>query len=511
MVRINGNDLKISDVVRVARNNEHVSLDKTAVRQINKAREMVDSLVKENKIVYGITTGFGKFSDKRISQSEVFKLQENLIKSHSAGTGKPLPHEVVRAMILLRINALARGYSGIRIETLNLLIELLNKNIVPWIPEQGSVGASGDLAPLAHMVLVLLGKGQAYIDDELLSGKKALEIKGLKAIKLKSKEGLALINGTQMMTALGVLAIYDSENISRHIDLALALSMEGLKGILSAFDLDLHNLRPHPGQSLVASNLRYLTSGSKLALYERVDRVQDAYSLRCAPQVHGASRDAIKHVKEIIAREINSVTDNPLLFPDKGKVISGGNFHGQPLALGLDYLGIALSEFGNISERRIARLIDSNLNYGLNMFLTEHGGLNSGYMIAQYTAASLVAENKLLANPASTDSIPTSANQEDHVSMGSISARKVRQIIENVEQIIAIELITSAQAIDLRVNNPMNNLGIGSMIIYQKVREVVEVLHEDRILYPELKRVKELVHSGILIEELNKKLNNKIF
>lgn len=506
MITVTGDNLTIEEVVKVARNNEKVQLSKDSISRINKARDMVERLMQEDRVVYGVTTGFGKFSNVKISSSQALQLQENLVKSHSAGVGKPLPIEVVKAMMLLRANALAKGFSGIRLQTLQLLVDMLNENIVPWVPEQGSVGASGDLIPLAHMVLVMLGKGKAYVDGELVDSQQALNKKGLNPITLKSKEGIALINGTQMMTALGALAVYDSINIALNADLALSLSLEAQKGILSAFDNDIQRLRPHPGHYKVAKNVQNLTEHSKLALYEQPGRVQDAYSLRCAPQVHGASRDAIDHVKDIIQREINSVTDNPLLFPDKDKVISGGNFHGQPLALGLDYLGMAVSELGNIAERRIARLLDSSLNNGLNMFLTKHGGLNSGYMITQYTAASLVAENKILSNPACVDSIPTSANQEDHVSFGSISARKVRQIVENTEQILSIELITACQGVDLRSCSPLKDLGIGNRIVYQTVRELVPTLHEDRILYLEIKEVKDLIHTGQLVKRVKQKL-----
>ncbi len=507
MITITGDSLTINEVLKVVRDGEKVLLSEESISRIKKSRSMVDKLLKESKVVYGITTGFGKFSDVKISCSQALQLQENLIKSHSAGVGKPLPIEVVKAMMLLRINALARGFSGVRLQTLQLLLDMLNNSVVPWVPEQGSVGASGDLIPLAHMVLAMLGKGRVYIDGKLMDSKLALRKKGLAPIALESKEGLALINGTQMMAALGTLAVYDSLNIASAADIALSLSLEALKGILAAFDDDIYQLRPHPGHYKVVKNVQNITRGSKLVLYKQPDRVQDAYSLRCAPQVHGASRDAIDHVKEIIQREINSVTDNPLLFPDKGKVISGGNFHGQPLALGLDYLGMAVSELGNISERRVARLLDASLSNGLNMFLTKHGGLNSGYMIAQYAAASLVAENKVLSNPASTDSIPTCANQEDHVSFGSISARKARQIVENTELVLAIELITACQGIDLRADQPLRDLGHGSRIAYSIIRELIPPLQEDRILYSEIKKVKDLIHSGELVKAVRGELD----
>ncbi len=508
MITLNGEDLTIEEVIRVVRKGEEVQLAAGAEKNIKKARKMVERLVEEGKAVYGINTGFGRFSDRKICVNKILELQENLIKSHAAGTGEPLAREVVRAMMLLRVNALAHGNSGVRLKTLKLLLQLINKNITPWIPEQGSVGASGDLIPLAHMALVMLGRGKAYVDGDLIAGAQALKKRGLQSIKLRSKEGLALINGTQMMAAYGVLAVYDSYNLACHADLSLSMALEAMQGILSAFDRDIHKLRPHPGQKKVAANVRRITEGSKLALYEREDRIQDAYSLRCAPQVHGASRDAINHVRDIIEREINSVTDNPLLFPAEDKVLSGGNFHGQPLALGLDYLGMAVSELGSISERRVARLVDASLNNGLPMFLTEKGGLNSGYMIAQYNAASLVAENKVLANPGSTDSIPTSANKEDHVSMGSISARKVRQIIKNCEQILAIELITTCQGIDLRSDQPQQDLGKYSRKVFKLLRDDVSYLNKDRILYPELNRVRKRIHNKKVLNMLKIELDN---
>lgn len=503
MIILTGIDLTLENIISVARDKEKIKIADSAKKKVKKSRRQVEKLVKKGEVVYGITTGFGKFSDKKISPGEVLRLQENLIKSHAVGTGDPLPEEVVRAMMLLRINNLARGHSGIRLKTINQLVEMLNRDIVPWVPDQGSVGASGDLVPLAHIVLVMLGRGKAYYQGKLESGGEVLKKAGLSPTKLVSKEGLALINGTQMMAALGSIALYDSQNLLKHADYALALSLEGLNGITSAYDEDVHRVRSHPGQIKTAERIRNLTKDSNLAVYEHEDRVQDAYTLRCAPQVHGASRDAVCHVEEIISREINAVTDNPLLFPDEDKVISGGNFHGQPLALGFDYLGMAVSELGNISERRVARLVDGSLNNGLEMFLTPHGGLNSGYMIAQYTSASLVAENKVLSNPASTDSIPTSANQEDHVSMGSISAKKLRNIVGNVEKILAIELIISSQAVDLRTSSPDKDLGNGSSLIYKTIREQVSELKEDRILYPEVEKIRKMVHQGLIAKKLD--------
>ncbi len=505
MITINGERLSVEKVEGCARQGEEIQLSEEAVSRIKKSRQQVDKLIAENGVVYGITTGFGRFSDTRISPREVVKLQENLIRSHSAGTGEEIPEEVVRAMMLLRLNALARGYSGIRYSTLKLLVKMLNHGIHPVIPSQGSVGASGDLVPLAHMSLVLIGEGEAFLRGERMPGLQALKKFNLKPVQLQGKEGLALINGTQMMSAYGALALADALKLAAQADIALALTLESLRGLLAPFNSLVHQVRPHPGQQRVAENVRKLVAGSSLVREKREDRVQDPYTLRCAPQVHGASRDSITHVREILEREINSATDNPLLFAEENEVISGGNFHGQPLALGLDYLAMALSELGSISERRVARLVDGNLNFGLPMFLTEHGGLNSGQMIAQYTAASLVSENKVLSGPASIDSITTSANQEDHVSMGSISARKVYQIIKNLTNLLAIEFLTAAQAADMRSDNPARDLGCGTALAYQTIRDRVDYLEEDRVLSDDIAALAGLVREGRFLNELKEK------
>ncbi len=504
MIKINGDNLTIQEVKSCAREREEVELTAEAEEKIVKSRKQVEDLIENKSVVYGITTGFGHFSDTKISPQEVLQLQENLIRSHSAGVGKAIPEEVVRAMMLLRLNALVKGYSGIRLSTINLLKNMLNCGIHPLIPSQGSVGASGDLVPLAHMSLVLMGEGKANFKGEELAGKEALAKCNLKPIQLLGKEGLALINGTQMMSAYGSLALADAINLMLHADISLTLTLEALKGLLDPFNNLVHEVRPHPGQQQVAKNVRKLVANSSLVLTKREDRVQDPYTLRCAPQVHGASYDSIKHVQEVIIREINSASDNPLLFAEAEEVISGGNFHGQPLALSLDYLALALAELGNISERRIARLVDGNLNFGLPMFLTEHGGLNSGHMIAQYTAASLVSENKLLANSASVDSITTSANQEDHVSMGSISARKVYQLVKNLTNILAIEFLTAAQAVDLRTANPQSDLGRGTAIVYKVIRDNIDYLGQDRVLAPDIAALAALIEQGTVVNSLEK-------
>ena len=493
-VIITGNDLTLDEVVAVCRNYKKVELSDFAVERILKSRKVVDDFVENEDVVYGITTGFGKFSDVTISKEESKTLQKNLIISHSVGAGKPFDSEVVRGIILLRINNLAKGYSGARLETIQTMIERLNRRVHPIIPEKGSLGASGDLAPLSHMVLPMIGLGQAEYEGEIMAGEEAMEKAGIPVIELTAKEGLALINGTQVMTALAALTVYDSLNIIKTADIAAALSFEAQNGIIDALDQRLHDIRPHKGQIDTARVLTELLTGSKMTTKQGEIRVQDAYSLRCVPQVHGASKDAINYVKEKIEIEINSVTDNPIIFPETNEGISGGNFHGQPMALSLDFLGIALSELANISERRIERLVNPTLS-GLPAFLVEHGGLNSGFMIVQYSAAALVSENKILAHPASVDSIPSSANQEDHVSMGTIAARKAKEIMENVRRVLAMEIMCACQGIDLRGNK---GLGAGTKPVYDEVRKVVPMLKEDRPIYDDINKCEELIKNGTI-------------
>lgn len=416
------------------------------------------------------------------------------------GVGEYLSNESVRAMMLLRINALAKGYSGIRLSTLKTLMDMLNRGVIPRVPSQGSLGASGDLVPLAHMVLVMLGEGEAIYNGEILPGAKAMEKAGIKPVVLEAKEGLALINGTQAMSAVGSLALAKAINLSKISDICGALSMEALNGIIDAFDEKVQAVRPHPGQKLCAANIRKLVKDSEFILRQGELKVQDAYVLRCMPQVHGAVKDALSHVKDVMEIEINSATDNPLIFPDEGRVISGGNFHGEPVAINMDYMGIAVSEMADISERRIERLVNPHLNEGLPAFLTGNGGLNSGLMISQYTAASLVSENKVLAHPASVDSIPSSANQEDHVSMGTIAARKAVKIVENTRNVLAIELLCATQAIDLRraKMGRRARLGRGTRAAYELVRETVPQIVEDRVLSDDVKTLAKLIDSGQL-------------
>jgi len=490
-----GGHLTLHDVVQVARHGASVQVGHEAREQVKRARTMVDELVAARRPVYGITTGFGKFSDVIISPDETALLQRNLIMSHACGVGDPLDLEAARAMMLLRAQALSRGHSGIALETLELLVAMLNTGVTPVIPEQGSLGASGDLAPLAHMSLPLLGLGEAFFRGQRMSGSEALMRAGLKPVILTAKEGLALINGTQAMTGMGSVALHDALALLKVADIAASLTAEALGAIPAAWDPRIQALRLHPGQAVAASNLRRMVDGSGLTTEPGEVRTQDPYTLRCIPQVHGASRTAMAHVAQVIGWEMNAVTDNPLLFPEENEVISGGNFHGQPVALAMDYLGIALSELANISERRIERLVNPQLS-GLPAFLISHGGLNSGLMIPQYTAASLVSENKVWAHPASVDSIPSSANQEDHVSMGTTAARKARKILANVQRVLAIELLCAAQAIEFVESRAM---APATRAAYKAIRERVAALHEDRILAPDIEELARLVRSGELV------------
>jgi len=497
IIKIDGQNLTIQDVINVARFNVAVELDKAAVVSINKSREIVDQFVREKRNIYGITTGFGKFSDVPISENETKELQRNLIVSHACGVGPFFNEETSRAIMLLRVNALAKGYSGIRLETVLTLIEMINKGVTPLIPEKGSLGASGDLAPLSHMALVMIGCGEAIYNGEVLPGKAAMDRAGIPIIELTSKEGLALINGTQVMTAVGCLTTYDAKQVLKLSDISAALTIEALTGIVDAFDPRIHRVRPHKGQIDTASNLLRILENSELTTRQGEVRVQDAYALRCIPQIHGASKDAINYIAERIAIEINSVTDNPIIFPEDNVAISGGNFHGQPMALPFDFLGIAVAEIANSSERRIERLVNPQLNNGLPAFLTSKGGLHSGLMIAQYSAASLVSENKVLAHPASVDSIPSSANQEDHVSMGTIAARKANEILKNTIYVLAIELISAAQGIDFR--NP-SKLGKGSKAAYNEIRKSIRMMEEDREVYLDIRKSEQIIRSSKIID-----------
>ena len=496
-IKIDGTSLTLEEVVRVAREYKKVELVGEARVKMIQSRELIESILAEKKVVYGVNTGFGKLSNVSVSEDEIDLLQYNLVVSCVSGVGDPLPEEVVRAMLLLRANSLASGFSGVRPLLVETMLEMLNKKVHPVVPEKGSVGASGDLAPLSHLALVLIGRGEAWYDGERLPGAVAMQKAGIATITLKAKEGLSLCNGTQAMTAIGALAVYDAEKLACLADLFGALSAEALEAVPLAFDHKIHAIRPHPGQVQTAENMCNLLKDSQIIAEADHGRVQDAYSLRCIPQVHGASKDTIAHVKQVVVREMNSVTDNPLVFPETGEVLSGGNFHGQPVALVMDFLAIALSELANISQLRTERLTNPALSMGLPAFLVEKGGLNDGYMMAQYTAAALVSENKVLSHPASVDSIPTSADQEDHVSMGTIAARKCREVLENTQYVLAIEAICACQGIDFRGKKPSPGL----RKTYEAIRSEVEFLNKDKELSVDFEAVVMLIRGEKLLEE----------
>ncbi|MCL1808399.1 MAG: histidine ammonia-lyase [Clostridiales bacterium] len=496
-VVINGRTLTIDEVIRVARDRENVELSEEGKAAVIKARDYVDGKLAEGTVIYGLTTGFGKFSDTFIPEEEAAELQKNLIVSHACAMGRPLPDHVVRAAMLLRCNALARGNSGIKLETLNTLVSMLNEGVHPVIPEKGSLGASGDLAPLAHMVLPMIGLGEAEYEGSVLPGREAMQKAGIPVVELAAKEGLALINGTQIMCAIGLGVLHDAINLSKAADIVAAMTAEALNGILKAYDEKVHIARNQKGQQQAASNLRKVLNGSGNVRSENPRKVQDPYSLRCIPQVHGASKDAIAYVCDIVSREINAVTDNPLIFPDDDEVISGGNFHGQPLSLAFDFLKMAVAEYADISERRTERLVNPQLSEGLAPFLTTHGGVCSGFMIAQYTAASLVSENKIYAHPACVDSIPSSGNQEDHVSMGTTAARTAALILDNAQKVLGIELFAATQAIWLRGETGLSD---ATKAVYDFVRRSVAPVDRDIVMHPEFVKFDEMVKTGVIVK-----------
>lgn len=507
---VDGKTLTLDKIEYFLDNKPQIALSKESKVRVLKSRKLIDEWVERGETIYGVTTGFGGFSSVSIPVKDIEKLQENLIISHTAGVGEALPPFIVKLMMLLRVNALASGYSGIRLETLQLLIDMINNNIIPVIPSQGSVGASGDLAPLSHLVLAMIGKGDVQIINDVMSkdahniktisSKSAFKKFGLAPVILSAKEGLALINGTQMMTAYGAYICIRAKKLIKLADIAGALSHEALRATDRAFDPRVHKLRPYPGQIESAKNILALIKKSEIRDSHLQDdpRVQDSYSIRCIPQVHGASRDAINYVCSRIEIELNSVNDNPIIFPEDKDYISGGNFHGQPLALPLDFMAIALSELADISERRIDRLTNGS-SEKLPKFLAAEGGLNSGYMIAQYTAAALVSENKVLSHPASVDSIPTSAGKEDLNSMGSISARKCFQVLRNVQNVTAIELLLASQGIDFL--KPLK-CGVGTNAAYRTIRKHIPFLKRDRILKKDLDKILKLVINDEIIKNV---------
>ncbi len=486
-IAIDGNSLTLDALASVAYQHTPVALSPEALPFIEKSRRIVDNIIEADTLVYSINTGFGALSRIAIPKDDVETLQLNFVRSHAAGTGAPLSKPVTRAMMLLRANTLAKGYSGIRPEVVQLLIDMLNHGIHPVVPCKGSLGASGDLAPLAHLALVLIGEGEAEYQNTVYPGREALAKAGLTPITLKAKEGLALVNGTQMMTAIGALTVLQAERLCTLADIAACMSTEGFQGSHRPFLADVQNVRPHPGQIDSAANCRRLLEGSEIAeSHAHCTKIQDPYSFRCTPQVHGAVRDTVRFVREVVAREINAATDNPLIFPDTGEAVSQGNFHGEPIALAMDYLGIALAELGNISERRTDKLNDPSFS-DLPAFLTQgREGLNSGTMIVHYTAASLVSENKVLAHPASVDSIPSSNNKEDHVSMGSIAARKAAKIGEHVAYILATELFCATQA--LRFQHPLKP-GRGVQVAFDFLAQRLEPIVQDRVFAGEIAQI----------------------
>ncbi len=506
MLLINGKNLKIDDVVAVA-NGLKVEIDPSAYPGLERSRAAVESLLGSGQVVYGINTGFGRFKDKIIELDEIRQLQQNLVRSHAVGVGPLLSDQVVRAMLLVRANTLTSGYSGVRPLLVEMLVEMLNRGVHPAIPSQGSLGASGDLAPLAHLALVVIGEGVANYQHELISGKDALKSAGLKPLSLEPKEGLALLNGTTQMVATGCLLVRRAINLAMTADVAACLSLEALKGTDRAYDARVHAVRPHPRQIECAQFLRALLKGSGFLRTLNRLNIQDPYTLRCVPQVHGAIRDSVAYAQWVVNIELNSVNDNPIIFvEDEGNdidIISAGNFHGEPVALSMDYLKLGLTELGNMSERRIARLVDADSNGGvLPMFLTEKGGLESGFMMAQYTAAALTSENKVLVHPASADSIPSSANVEDHVSMGSTATRQAEQILGHVEIIIAIELLAASQGIDLQRRSSEESIpmGKGTAVAYELIRQEVSFMEVDSVLSVPIEEIRLLVASGKIKE-----------
>ncbi|GGD13664.1 histidine ammonia-lyase [Pontibacillus salipaludis] len=477
MIELTGSTLNLKDMRDICFHGEKIQIAPESLKNVKKSRAVVEKIVADGKTVYGINTGFGKFSDVRIHEKDVNSLQLHLIRSHACGVGGAFPKLVCKAMVVLRLNALLKGVSGVRPCLVERLRDLVNEDMIPVIPSQGSLGASGDLAPLSHLALVLVGEGEVYDGEHIKPTAEVYEEKGMEPLELKAKEGLALINGTQAMTAMGVLNYLKTERLIEQCDWIAAMTLEALEGIIDAFHPAIHEARGYPEQIEVAERIRTIINGSELITRQGEKRVQDAYSLRCIPQVHGASRQSLAYVKEKLEIEMNAATDNPLILDGGATVVSGGNFHGQPIALAMDFMKIAVAELANISERRIERLVNPQLN-DLPGFLSPDPGLQSGAMILQYTAASLVSENKTLAHPASVDSIPSSANQEDHVSMGTIGARHAYQMILNAEKVLAIELICALQALEYR---GVKKASKAIQEVYQEARKVVASIKEDRV------------------------------
>jgi histidine ammonia-lyase len=501
VIELDGQPLSLAQVLAVARGQEKVILAGAARARVEQSRKIVEAIIAAGRTVYGVNTGFGKLSDVRIEPSQLRELQLNLVRSHSCGLGSPLPLEEARAMLLLRANVLALGFSGCRPQVIDTLLAMLDRGVTPVIPEKGSVGASGDLAPLAHLALCAIGEGEAFFRGARVTSADALREAGLDPLQLEAKEGIALLNGTQAMAAVGGLALARAERIARLADVAGAMTLEALKGTPAAFDERIHAARPHPGQLEVAAHLRELLRDSQIrqSHLENDPRVQDAYSLRCMPQVHGTVRGALRHAREIVETETGSATDNPLVFAETGDVISGGNFHGAPLALAFDYAAIALTDLISISERRIDRLVNPDANEDLPAFLTSQPGVASGFMMMQIVAASLLNEAKVLAHPASIDNVPTDGGKEDHVSMGMTAATKLRSIVELAEMVTAIELITAAEGLEYRA--PLQP-GRGVKDAHEIVRRHVTRLTSDRVLTGDIEGIAEAIRAGEFDEPL---------
>jgi len=494
-ILLNGEDLTLADVWDASLGGVSAEITESAKIRMRAARELVDSIRGEH--TYGVNTGFGRFVSTQIPEEKAGELQLRLLRSHACGVGEPYPDEVVRGAMLLRANTLAKGFSGARVDTVELLIECFNRGVLPVVPARGSVGASGDLAPLAHLALPLVGEGEAMVEGRRLDGAEALRTVGLAPLRLASKEGLSLVNGTQFMTSMAALGVVRARRLAATADLACALSLEALQGSRTSFMPAVHRARPLKGQRDAAANVWRLLDGSAIIESHRwCDKVQDAYALRCAPQVHGACRDLLDYVEATVTVELNAATDNPLVLLEESEIVSAGNFHGQPLAFALDGLAIGVAELASISERRTERLVNPSLSEGLPPFLVEEGGLNSGFMIPQYVAAALVSENKVLAHPASVDSIPTSAGQEDHVSMGNAAGLKALRVLDNAERTLAIELLAGAQAIEFLA--PLRP-GAGVCAVHDVIRSLSDRLVEDRSLSADIERVAAAIRSGAVL------------
>lgn len=500
-------NVTIDDIIQVSRYNKKVELSLESIERIKKARNYIDKKTKSGTLIYGVNTGLGKLCNTIVNSEQQQDYQKRILLSHACGSGDNYSIEIVRAAMLLLINNISKGYSGTSLEVVNLFIQMLNKNIIPVVPQKGSLGASGDLVPLAHLALPLIGYGQVFYNGKICDTNQIFQENNIKPVNLKSKDALSIINGTHFMTAVGVILIYDSYRMIKVADFSASLTIEALNGIIDNYNIKTHLLRSYSGQLNTSIIINKLLNNSQFVTKPNEKKVQDAYSIRCIPQVHGASKDAFNYVKKVIEKEINSVTDNPLIFVDEDMVLSGGNFHGQPLALAYDFLGIALSELCNISERRIERLVNSNLS-GLPPFLIKESGINSGLMITQYAAASLVSENKVLAHPASVDSIPSSANQEDHVSMGSISVRKCLEIKNNLSRVLSIELLCASQAIDLKEKL---KLGDGTSEIYYQIRSVIEFIKNDRLFYEDINKIEKLINSEKFMSTIENKTGKIVF